>query len=196
MKRSDFIIALVIGELIALFSFGILKNLELETKLLYWILPIFLPIFCSFCLWFASMLAKKIAVIWQLAKFVLVGVLNTVIDIGVLNLLILIFSIASGPFYSVFKGISFVLSVVNSYFWNKHWTFDKKTGKTEKEFIQFFIVSFIGFLINVSSASIIVNLVGPQFGLSASIWANVGAVGAAFCGMTWNFLGYKFIVFK
>lgn len=196
MKRTDLIIALVIGELIALFSFGILKNLNLETKLLYWIWPIFLPIFCAFCLWFASVLARKIAVIWQLAKFILVGVLNTMIDIGILNFLIFFSGIATGAFYSVFKGISFIASVINSYFWNKHWTFGKKSGKTGKEFIQFFIVSFIGFLINVSSASAIVNIVGPQFGLSTAIWANVGAIGAAFCGMAWNFLGYKFIVFK
>ncbi|MFH1657226.1 MAG: GtrA family protein [bacterium] len=196
MKKFDFIIALIIGELIALFSFGILKNLNLETKLLYWIWPIFLPIFCAACLWFASVLATKIKFIWQLAKFVLVGVLNTVIDIGVLNILIYLSGLASGTFYSAFKGLSFALSVVNSYFWNKHWTFGKKNEKSRKEFIQFFIVSLIGFAINVTSASLIVNIIGPQFGLSSTTWANVGAIGAAFCGMTWNFLGYKFIVFK
>ncbi|MCK5044145.1 GtrA family protein [Candidatus Parcubacteria bacterium] len=196
MKKSDLIIALVIGELIALFSFSIFKNMEVQIEWLYWIWPVFMPIFCAGCLWFASVLAKKLSFIWQLAKFVLVGVLNTLIDIGILNFLMLVTGIASGTFYSIFKGFSFIVSVVNSYFWNKHWTFGKKTEKTKTEFIQFFIVSVIGFGINVSSASIIVNIIGPQFGLSPAIWANVGAIGAAFCGMTWNFLGYKFIVFK
>ena len=179
-----------------MFSFSIFKNMEVQIEWLYWIWPVFMPIFCAGCLWFASVLAKKLSFIWQLAKFVLVGVLNTLIDIGILNFLMLVTGIASGTFYSIFKGFSFIVSVVNSYFWNKHWTFGKKTEKTKTEFIQFFIVSVIGFGINVSSASIIVNIIGPQFGLSPAIWANVGAIGAAFCGMTWNFLGYKFIVFK
>lgn len=196
MKKSDFITALIIGELIALLSFGILKNLNLEKTSLYWIWLIFLPSFCSACLWFASVLSQKIKIIWQLAKFVLVGVLNTIVDIGVLNILILLSGIASGASYSIFKGFSFILSVINSYFWNKHWTFEKKREKKPEEFLQFFIVSIVGFAINVISASLIVNLIGPQFGLSSAIWANVGAIGAAFCGMTWNFLGYKFIVFK
>ena len=196
MKKSDVIIALVVGELIALLSFGILENLGLETRLLYWLWPLLLPFLSLFALWAAFLVGKKILLIWQAAKFALVGVLNTVLDLGVLNLLILLSGIASGVFYSVFKGISFTIAVVNSYFWNKFWTFKKKEGNPEKEFLQFLVVSLIGFGINVGVASMIVNLVGPQFSLSSKIWANVGAITATLCAMTWNFLGYKFIVFK
>ena len=196
MKKSDLIIALVIGELIALFSFSIFKNLELKIDWLYWIWPVFMPIFCAACLWFASVLAKKLSFIWQLAKFVLVGVLNTLIDVGITSFLMLVTGINRGTFYSIFKGFSFIVSVINSYFWNKHWTFGKKQEKSRKEIIQFFAVSVIGFGINVASASVIVNIIGPQLGLSPEIWGSVGAIGAAFCSMAWNFLGYKFIVFK
>jgi len=42
----------------------------------------------------------------------------------------------------------------------------------------------------------VVNIVGPQFGLNAKIWANMGAVAGTLFVMVWNFLGYKFIVFK
>ena len=196
MKKVDIIVALVIGELIALLSFGILKNLELDAKLLYWLWPIFLPVFCLFCLWFARILSKIIPAIWQISKFVLVGVLNTVIDLGILNLLMWQSGIVSGLLYSIFKGISFIAATSNSYFWNKFWTFDSKKAAGKKEFTQFFLISAIGFLINVGVASLIVNAVGPQFGLSVKIWANVGAIAATFVGMTWNFIGYKFIVFK
>jgi len=144
-------------------------------------------------------------VIKQAGKFVLVGILNTLIDLGVLNLLIFITGIASGFGYSAFKGISFTVAVVNSYILNKFWTFsafakasaDKKSSG--REFSQFFIVSVIGFGINVGVASLVVNVIGNPFtfsGVSDTIWANVGAIVATFCAMAWNFLGYKFIVFK
>lgn len=197
MKKIDIIVALVIGELIALLSFGILKNLELENKLFYWIWPFFLPVFCLICLFIAHLLSQKIKIFWQLAKFILVGVLNTIIDLGVLNFLMWYFNVAGGILYSVFKAISFVTATTNSYFWNKFWTFEKKKSKdTDKEFLQFFVVSIGGFIINVGVASFVVNSIGPQFGIAPEWWANLGAIIASFAGLAWNFLGYKFIVFK
>lgn len=136
-------------------------------------------------------------IIRQAAKFVTVGILNTFIDLGVLNLLIWMSGMASGWTYSAFKGISFTAAVINSYFLNKFWTFRKRdTAEAKKEFTQFFTVAVFGFGINVGIASLVVNIIGPQFGITETLWANVGAVIATLVGMTWNFLGYKFIVFK
>jgi putative flippase GtrA len=143
---------------------------------------------------------KNILVLFQAGKFVLVGILNTLIDLGVLNLLMFLTGITSGLWYSVFKGISFITAVINSYIFNRSWTF-KGSGQENKnkEFLQFFIISCIGFGINVGVASLIVNVVANQFvylGFSSKIWANLGALAATGCGMIWNFIGYKFFVFK
>jgi len=48
----------------------------------------------------------------------------------------------------------------------------------------------------VAIASLVVNFIGLQFGISLEVWATVGVVIATFFSMSWNFLGYKFIVFK
>lgn len=204
MKKSDIIASLIIGELISWFALGILKNLDvkiigMETRILYFVLPIAFPLLSLAAIWFAYILGKRFLIIWQAAKFILVGVLNTFVDLGVLNVLIFISGLASGGAYSLFKGISFIVASCNSYFWNKFWTFEKKeTGEDPKktEFTQFFAVSVGGFLINVGVASLVVNAVEPQFGFNPKVWANIGAIIATFLGMTWNFLGYKFIVFK
>ncbi len=172
------------------------KNIRLTFNF-WWLLPIIFPILSLLGLWISFFLGRKILVIFQAAKFVLVGILNTFIDLGILNFLILISQITEGFLFSVFKGISFTVAVINSYFWNKFWTFKKsKTNQTGKEFIQFLIVSLIGFGLNVGTASLVVNIIGPQFGFSKEIWANVGAILATFFAMAWNFIGYKFIVFK
>jgi putative flippase GtrA len=130
--------------------------------------------------------------VFQVAKFIVVGGSNTIVDLGILNLLILFSGFAAGIPFVIFKGISFLLAVSNSYFWNKRWTF----ASNKEVFWQFLAVSAIGLMLNVAAASLVVNVVGPQFGLSPKIWANVGAITGTLIVMSSNFLGYKFLVFK
>jgi putative flippase GtrA len=131
-----------------------------------------------------------------LSKFSAVGAFNTLLDGAVLNVLIYLTSIAYGLWYVVFKGLSFIVANISSYFWNKYWTFSAQGRATSKEFGKFFAISAIGFLINIGVAGFIVNILGAPLGISHEKWANVGLVFATLASLIWNFLGYKFIVFK
>jgi len=136
-------------------------------------------------------------IVYQFFKFCAVGILNTLVDLGVLNILIWFSGTAKGLPYSIFKGISFIVAVINSYFCNKFWTFNKKSRiKLKEEFLKFFIVSLVGLAINVAVASSMVNIIGPQFNLSEKSWANMGAILASLVGLIWNFIGYNFFVFN
>ncbi len=193
MKKLDVIIAFVIGELIAIYFVFLFKDVNCSV----WALIVIFPILSIVCLWIAYLIGKKYFFILQGAKFLLLGALGTLIDLGVLNILIWISGISSGLFFSVFKGISFVVANCNKYFGDKFWVFEKKGMiGVKKEFGKFFLVSLGGLIINVTTASLIVNLIQPQFGLSETIWANIGGIIAALATVVWNFLGYKFIVFK
>ena len=197
MKRIDIILALVTGEVAAWLFYGILKNLGIEIRFVWLILAILLPILALIGIWIAFILGKKFLWIFQAAKFFLIGVVATLVDLGVLNLLILVSGIATGLFFSIFKGISFIVATCSKYFGDKFWAFEKmeKAGMG-KEFGQFFLVTLVGLVINVGIASLVVNVLGSQFGLTEKLWANVGGIIAAFAAAIWNFLGYKFIVFK
>ena len=60
----------------------------------------------------------------QMARFAVVGVINTAVDLAVLNTLIAISHRGrSGLLYSLFKAISFLVAVLNSYWLNSRWTF-------------------------------------------------------------------------
>lgn len=133
----------------------------------------------------------------QFGKFAAVGLLNFAIDFGVLNLLMLTSGITEGITFSAFKAASFVVANINSYFWNKFWTF-RAGGRTNVagEYGQFLMVSLVGIVLNVGAASVVVNFISPQFGIGLTLWANLGAVAGAAAGLVWNFLGYKFIVFR
>jgi len=207
-NRKTALISLACGEMASWFFLIIFYTLGFQTKLinafpglpvekLAWSVLVVFPLLFLLGLYVAFFLSKFVKVFLQLIKFVEVGVLNTLVDLGVLSLLMSVTGIAGGIWYPIFKGTSFLTATTNSYFWNKIWTFQREGfEEAGKEFSEFLVVSGIGFGINVGSASIVVNLIGPQFGISGDVWGIIGGIVAAVCGMTWNFLGYKFLVFK
>ena len=163
MKKTDGLISLIIGFFIGVFFFIILKSTDIIIPY-SWLLIIVFPLLALIGMFIASWLGKKFLIIFQAGKFVLVGALNTFIDLGVLNLLMLFFGIASGLFFALFKGISFLVATTNSYFWNKHWTFQKREKVfSSQEFYKFLIVTTIGLFINVSVASFVFSKVSPWF---------------------------------
>ena len=184
---------------------------ELFQSLKFVIIPIF-TILVPVGLVVASWISRMIPIIWQLAKFIVIGVLNTLVDIGALAYMLYLASVSGYPiassdvlftlfvpiaFFTLYKSISFVIANVNSYFWNKHWTFGANDGKkASTEFVQFFVVSFVGFIINVVASSLIFSFFHKIGGLTADQWALIGAAAGSISGLAWNFIGYKFIVFK
>lgn len=196
MKKIDAIISTIIGFLIGVFFFIALKNIG-KSFPYSWLLLVIFPPLALLGMFVASFIGKKLLIIYQAAKFVLVGALNTFIDLGVLNGLIWVSGIATGIWYSAFKGTSFLLATINSYFWNKHWTFRKREKVfAPREYLKFLITVTIGLFINIGIASFVVNIIGPQYGLTEKMWANVGAFIAVLIAWVWNFLASKFIVFK
>lgn len=140
----------------------------------------------------------------QLSRFLAVGVLNTGVDLAVLNVETILTGIKDGSGYAVQKGLSFFVAVVFSYFLNKRWTFqDTSTTQRTKKFSQFFVVSIMGAVVNVSTATAVVTyvkvLANPALNLALltdQVWVNIGALAGAGAGFLWNFVGYKFLVFK
>lgn len=133
---------------------------------------------------------------FQFIKFICVGLINTGVDFGILNLLMFLFGITTGIGYSFFKAISFIFAVINSYFLNKRWTFRKKGKMEKKEFTKFIVVSLITFGINVFTASLLVNFIGPIGNIPLYVWANISALAATVFTTLINFFGYKYFVFK
>jgi putative flippase GtrA len=132
----------------------------------------------------------------QFLRFAFVGGINTLIDLGVLNILMVIFGNVTSGRYIVFKTISFLCAVVNSFFMNKYFTFKEKDKATAKETYRFAIVTVIGFLINVGIPSGLFTLLNGNVALKESLLANICALIGVIISMLFNFVGYKFFVFK
>lgn len=197
MKKASILASLIIG----LVCGFILPKVEFfsglfpEQILTYF--PILLPLLSLMGVWVLETFFKATPALIQFGKTFLVGILNSAIDMGVFDFLTWFFSVASGGLPVLFKALSFSCGAVNSYFWNKFWTFRKKdTEDKAKEAVQFFLVTFGGLLIHTAVIFVMVNIIGVRLGVSERMWASIGNVAAIFTGFVWNFLGYKFIVFK
>ena len=140
-----------------------------------------------------NFLGKKLPILWQLAKFGLVGVLNTAIDFGILNYLSVFAGVTSGVGLIPIKAVSFSVALVNSYFWNKGWVFE---GKKKANPVSFAIVSALGIVINVGTVVVLTTVIGAPGNISPSLWLNIANVGATALSMVWNYMGYKLVVFK
>ncbi len=135
----------------------------------------------------------------QLARFAVVGVLNSIVDLGAFYLFMHIPGVpAPGEegftYYSTAaKGVSYVLGICNSFLWNKYWTFGAGgSAQGKREFGIFFLVNLPPLAVNVF-----------VFGL-LGIWIDSGsrlvqlgkAFAAAIVSVAWNFLGSRYLAFK
>ena len=193
--KSTIVGGAIIGFAVGLLAPVIARNIE-ATLPMQDMLVFILPVVSVVGLYAAFMINRVVPIAFQAAKFVAVGVLNTAVDFGVTNFLIAFTAIAVGWELSAFKAVGFVVAVANSYAWNKFWTFRGAGHGGVKEISSFLLVSVGGLLVNVGTAALVIHVVPSIGGLNQVQWDNVGFAAATVFSLAWNFIGYKFLVFK
>ncbi|OGZ72603.1 MAG: hypothetical protein A2908_03620 [Candidatus Staskawiczbacteria bacterium RIFCSPLOWO2_01_FULL_38_12b] len=198
MKIIDIVIALICGKIVGFVISDFLKDLGIPLNL-YQALALWLlfPLLALLGLWICYVIGKKLAFVFQAGKFFLVGAAATVADLKIFEVFIWIFGffILINPLLA--KTLSFLFATLLKYWGNKHWAFSKH-GKEEtiKELFQFLAITIIGLLIDVASFYYFTNIMGLRFGLPTILWVKLSVILAALVSAIWNFLGYKFLVFK
>ncbi len=195
--KKDFYLVTVIGFLVGWLVLLPAHNIGLSLSPFFIIASVIgFTVLAPVALFVLKLLGRVWTVFEQFGKFAAVGTLNTLIDLGILNLFIFTTGISGGYSYAGFKAVSFLAATTNSYFWNKLWTFQSKTPITGSEYMRFLLFTLVGTLLNVSVASLIVNGVGVPSGMSETLWANIGALVAVAVSFMWNFLSYRRVVFS
>ncbi len=141
----------------------------------------------------------------QLFKFGLVGTFNTLLDYGLFYVFFALCNFNKNPA----QVLSTLLSMTNSYFVNRYWTFEKKGRVKKQEIWRFLVVN----LLSLSVTLLCLNLFHDVFRLheiANSLFASVkisfvlsGDYEVLFCKLVaipfaWavNFLGNRFWVFS
>jgi dolichol-phosphate mannosyltransferase len=78
---------------------------------------------------------------FQLARFVAVGASGYVVNLLVFAACVHLLSVN----YKVAAVVAFVVSVLNNFWWNRHWTFGAKQAHPVHQGIKFFAVSLVTF---------------------------------------------------
>jgi putative flippase GtrA len=131
----------------------------------------------------------------QFGKFLTVGALNTIIDFGTLNLLSWLTGIYGGVRLAPINAAGVLLALTNSYLLNKHWTF-QAPARPRRDLGRFVLVSLLGVSLNTALVVALTHVLTRPADLTPQIWENVAKALATGGTFLWDFLGYKFLVFR
>ena len=121
-----------------------------------------------------------------LSRFSIIGILNTLMDFTVFT----IFHSLFGINYLISQVAGFSFGVVNSFIFNKNWTFQNRNAnkKTVHEFLQFIIINLISLAITIIFMGFLINKFEINVYLAKII--------VTFTAQVTNFISYKLWVFK
>lgn len=132
--------------------------------------------------------------IGQILKFGVTGIINTLIDFGIFNLLVALTGIQAGWSLGLVNILAISAAATNSYFLNRTWTFNAGSEQHNQQIIRFIIATAIGMLIN-SMVLMAVSSVSSLFPVSIIVLLNTGKVLGAVFSAAWNFAAYRQWVF-
>jgi putative flippase GtrA len=134
----------------------------------------------------------------QLVKFCIVGASSTIVDKGVLWLLLNKYFWL--PWWYC-ASASFVLAVTNGFIWNRHWTFRAHDhAKIHEQYPKFVLTNIIGLLLNLSFTKIFLILFTGQIVHKVANPEPKLVIYASLCAIpfvvVWNFSASKYWTFR
>ena len=137
---------------------------------------------------------KKTAV--KYAQFSLVGGSNALVDIGVLNLLLLISPTRSPEILVAYNVVALVLTNANSYLWNTLWTFRHHARHDARQMGLFTLQGVLNAAIASGVLWIVAHLLLALYpALSAQLAGNIAKLASMFVASSASFLFLHFLVF-
>lgn len=131
----------------------------------------------------------------QLLRFSIVGGLNTFIDLLAFNLLLWLLPTTHVHVLVLYNSLAYLLGAVNSFFWNKLWTFEHRSKVTSRQVKHFAIVTLAGIVCNDALIWLVTSALTAA-SLSESFWTNGAKVAAIAGTFAISYIGMRFGVFN
>ena len=144
---------------------------------------------------------KALIVAFDIKKFIkfgTIGVLNTAVDAAVFFMAYRLICSGAGldpramgnPAWvtAAAQAIAFVVASLNSFLWNKSWTFEKRGKITRREAVRFLVTNLGYYLVSL----LLIRGMATLFGVPDT----VAKLPATLCMIFYNYLMNKFWVFQ
>lgn len=135
-------------------------------------------------------------------KFLIVGLISTIIDFGFMNLFTLVFNLP----LVLSQGLSFIIAVFGSYFMNRHWIYpDSREKSAYKQLLLFVLINLVGISIRTLSIPKINDLLVRLFSnidaafINANkeiISQNLALALVVSIVLLWNFFANRYLTFS
>lgn len=134
------------------------------------------------------------ATLKQVLRFGVVGCFNTALDVLILDSLFWLFPTRNSGLLLVENAIAYSVGALNSFFFNKYWTFRCAGPARRREVARFALTTLAGMAVNSLLLWVMSSLLHPVF-LSAVLWANVSKLFAIGGTVSISYLGMRLWVF-
>ncbi|ALS30064.1 GtrA family protein [Paenibacillus cisolokensis] len=128
--------------------------------------------------------AAKSGTAGTMIRFGAVGVLNTAVDAVVFALL---YAWGGAP-YAAAQTAAYGAGMLNSYIWNKRWTFKSRKRGNAREWLSFLLVNGMSYGVSIAALSAAYELAGFSIGWSKAL--------SVVSSLAVNYAGNRFWVFR
>jgi putative flippase GtrA len=132
--------------------------------------------------------------IWQLLRFGMVGCLNTTIDLLVLNGLLWLWPGQAMTRLLLFNTIAYAYGALNSFVFNRYWTFQRTGRPKAREGARFLLVTLAAIVCNDLIVWLMSKILLPVH-LNPTLWTNSSKVAAIGGTILVSYLGMRLWVF-
>jgi len=130
------------------------------------------------------------------AQFSLVGISNAMVDLGVLNLLLLIYPTRSPEILVLYNLVALALTNANSYLWNTLWTFRDHARHDAKQVGAFGLQAAVGIGVSTIVLWLVAHGLVAYANFPPLIGGNVAKLCSMLVGSTTSFLLLRFFIFR
>lgn len=194
--KRDYLAASLVGLIAGPLSLTILLRLWPGIS---WPVPVFtFPLLTLTGIFAGRLIGRPGGGLRRFVRFGEIGGLNWLMDLGALNILVLLSGESAGWKSVAWKAISFTLAVINSYLWNRAWVFrDAPNQEGPRLAGKFIVASVMGLGVNLAAFAFL-GFIGSLFdrSVSALAWLDVSAIAASMLSMAFNYFSYKTWVFR
>jgi putative flippase GtrA len=130
----------------------------------------------------------------QFLRFCAVGGLNTCVDLLAFNVLIWLFPTTDSGLLVIFNSLAYLIGAVNSFCWNKLWTFRQHSETSNDQVVRFALVTGLGIICNDAFLWLATTIL-TSLSLTSIFWINMAKVFAIAGSVTVSYVGMRFGVF-